>query len=196
MQEGERQYEMAKNAILEAVSDADLNNSDFDRKRIGLYLGESKINLFRKDFSLENSLINKLKETFCFYGENITLSASCATGILTIIKGCQFIKNRLCDVVICGCSETSIHPLYIAGFKNMGVLTKHNPSPFDKNRDGFAVGEGACFVVIESIEKALMRNTGAYCKIDDGASGMYSDKPLSINSYKSMASIVRKATNS
>ncbi|MDR1244974.1 MAG: beta-ketoacyl-[acyl-carrier-protein] synthase family protein [Endomicrobium sp.] len=196
MQESERQYEMAKSAILEAVSDAGLNNSDFDRKRIGLCLGESKINLFRNDFSLENSLINKLKETFCFYGESITLSAACATGILTIIKGCQFIKNRLCDAVICGCSETSIHPLYIAGLKNMGVLTKHTPTPFDKNRDGFAVGEGACFVVIENIEKDLTRNVKAYYEIDGVSNGIYSDNPLSINSYKSMVSIIRKAANS
>jgi 3-oxoacyl-[acyl-carrier-protein] synthase II len=78
----------------------------------------------------------------------------------------------------------------------MGVLTKHNPSPFDKNRDGFAVGEGSCFVVIENIEKALTRNAEAYCEIDGVANGMYSDKPLSISSYKSMASIVRKAANS
>lgn len=196
MQESERQYEMAKSAIWEAVSDAELNNSDFDRKRIGLCLGESKINLFRNDFSLESSLTNKLKEAFCFYGESITLSAACTTGILTIIKGCQLIKNRLCDAVICGCSETSIHPLYIAGFKKMGVLTKHIPSPFDKNRDGFAVGEGACFIVIENIEKALMRNAKVYCEIDGIANGMYSHKPLSISSYKSMADIVRKAVNS
>jgi 3-oxoacyl-[acyl-carrier-protein] synthase II len=40
----------------------------------------------------------------------------------------------------------------------MGVLTKHMPSPFDRNRDGFAIGEGACFVVIENIEEALRRN--------------------------------------
>ncbi|MDR3306285.1 MAG: beta-ketoacyl-[acyl-carrier-protein] synthase family protein [Endomicrobium sp.] len=195
MQESKRQYEMAKTAVLEAVLDADLNNSSFDRKRIGLCLGESKINLFKNDFSLGNSLANKLKETFCFYGESITLSAACATGILTIIKGCQLIKNRLCDAVVCGCSETSIHPLYAAGFKNMGVLTKHNPSPFDKNRDGFAIGEGSCFVVIENIEKSLKGNAKVYCEVAGYSNGIYSDDILATKSRSKIKDIIKKAVN-
>jgi hypothetical protein len=75
MQESEHQYEMAKNAILETILD-----SDFDhRKRIGLCSDESKINLFKNDFSLENSITTKLKETFCLYGKNITLFTAYAT---------------------------------------------------------------------------------------------------------------------
>ncbi|MDR2437572.1 MAG: beta-ketoacyl-[acyl-carrier-protein] synthase family protein [Endomicrobium sp.] len=193
MKESERQYEVAKNAISEAIFDADLNNSNFARKRICICLGESKINLFKNDLSLKNSLISKIKKTFEFYGESETLSAACATGILTIIKGSQLIKNGLCDAAICGCTETSIHPLYIAGFKNMGVLTKHAPSPFDKNRDGFAIGEGACFVIIEDIEKALKRNKKVYCEISGYSNGIYLDNTLVIKSHLKMKDIIKKA---
>jgi 3-oxoacyl-[acyl-carrier-protein] synthase II len=196
MQENERQYEMAKNAISEAISDADLNNSRFNSKRIGLCLGESKINLFRNDFSLKNSLTSKIKKTFELYGESETLSAACATGILTIIKGSQLIKNGLCDTAICGCAETSIHPLYVAGFKNMGVLTKHAPSPFDKNRDGFAIGEGACFIIIENIEKAFKRNKKVYCEISGYSNGIYSDNTLVIKSHSRMKDIIKRAIKS
>jgi 3-oxoacyl-[acyl-carrier-protein] synthase II len=190
---GLRQYEMAKTAVLEAISEANINKSGYDIERIGLCLGENKINLFNKAFSLENSLSSKLKQTFNFYGDSITVSAACATGILTIIKGCQLIKNNLCDAVVCGCAETSIHPLYIAGFKNMGVLTKHTPSPFDKNRDGFAIGEGACFVVIENIEEALKRNKKVYCEIAGYSSSIYSDNTLIIKSHSKMKDIIKIA---
>jgi 3-oxoacyl-[acyl-carrier-protein] synthase II len=191
-----RQYKMAKSAVLEALRESNIKLSGYDRDRIGFCIGESKLNLFNKFSIFENSLLEKLKKTFNFYGESATAAAACSTGILTIIKGCRLIENGLCDAVICGCSETSIHPLYIAGFKNMGVLTKHNPGPFDADRTGFAIGEGACFVVIENIEKALNRNTKIYCTISGFANGIYSDNPLSISSHKKMEYIIKKATNS
>jgi 3-oxoacyl-(acyl-carrier-protein) synthase len=192
MKESERQYEMAKNAISEAILDANLNNLNFTRKKIGLCLGESKINLFNNIFSFKDFLCEKLKKTFNFYGNNSTASAACATGILTIIKGCKLIENNLYNTVICGCAETPIHPLYIAGFKNMGVLTKRAPNPFDKNRDGFAIGEGACFVIIENIEKALKRNKKIYCEISGYSNGIYSDNTLVIKSHSKMKDIIKK----
>jgi 3-oxoacyl-[acyl-carrier-protein] synthase II len=75
----------------------------------------------------------------------------------------------------------------------MGVLTKHVPSPFDKNRDGFAIGEGACFVVIENIEKALKRNTKVYCEITGYSNGMYSNNTLTIKSHSKMKDIIKIA---
>jgi 3-oxoacyl-[acyl-carrier-protein] synthase II len=188
-----RQYEMAKTAIFESLYEAKIEN--IYRTKIGLCVGESKINLFNNIFSFDNSLLKKLRIKFNFQGEVSSISAACATGILTIIQGCKLIENGLCDAVVCGGSETSIHPLYAAGFKNMGVLAKHNPSPFDKNRDGFAIGEGACFIVIENIEKALNRKAKIYCEIGGFANGIYSDKLLSISSHIKMKNIIKKAVN-
>jgi 3-oxoacyl-(acyl-carrier-protein) synthase len=189
-----RQYAMAKFAVCEALLEADLANSGYEQDRIGLCLGESKINLFKNTFDFKNSLYDKLKKTFNFCGNNITVSAACATGILTIMKGYNFIKDGLCDTVICGCAETSIHPLYVAGFKNMRVLTKHAPSPFDKTRDGFAIGEGACFIVIENIEKALEKKTKVYCEIAGYSNGIYSNNTLAIKSHSKMKEIIKRAT--
>lgn len=188
-----RQYEMAKIAILEALREANIGN--IKKNRIGLCVGESKPNLFNRIFNFENLLLEKLKKTFQFHGETSSISATCATGILTIIRACKLIETGSYNAVICGCAETSIHPLYIAGFKNMGVLTKHDPSPFDVNRDGFAIGEGACFVVIENIERALVRKAKIYCEIKGFANGIYSDNPVSISSHIRMKEIIKRAVN-
>jgi 3-oxoacyl-(acyl-carrier-protein) synthase len=188
----ERQYKMAELAIYEALKDANIANS-FCNKKVGFCLGESKLNLFNNPFKY--SLLEKLKQTFCFNGNLSCVSCACATGILTIIQGYKFIKDGVCDVMVCGCSETSIHPLYIAGFKNMGVLTKHMPKPFDKDRDGFAIGEGACFLVIESLKNAIKNNVPIYGKIEHFSNGIYSDKTLSITSHIKMKQIIKKTSS-
>ncbi|MDR1523369.1 MAG: hypothetical protein LBS29_05420 [Endomicrobium sp.] len=189
--DSQKQYKMAILAIREALEDANIANS-FHNKKIGFCLGESKTNLFNKPF--EYSLLKELSKTFHF-NETSCMSAACATGTLTIIQGCKIIENGNCDTVICGCSETSIHPLYIAGFKNMGVLTKHIPSPFDKDRDGFAIGEGACFVVIERLEDAVKNNRKIYAEIESFSNGIYSDNTLSIGSHLKMKQIIKKAVS-
>jgi 3-oxoacyl-[acyl-carrier-protein] synthase II len=191
-----RQYAMAKTAVLEALSQSNMDLSRYSRDRIGFCIGESKPNLFSKFLLPENSLLEKLKKSFNFYGESESLAAACSSGILTIIKGYRLVESKLCDAVICGCCETSIHPLYIAGFKNMRVLAKRPPSPFSANRTGFAIGEGACAVVVENIENALNRNAKIPCAISGFANGIYSDNTLFINSHKKMKHIINKATNS
>ncbi|MDR3071251.1 MAG: beta-ketoacyl-[acyl-carrier-protein] synthase family protein [Endomicrobium sp.] len=195
MQEHLRQYEMAKSAISEALNESCIKSSEYDKSRIGFCVGESKINLFGNILPFKNSLLETLRKTFKFHGSSVTVSAACATGILTIIEGCKLIKNGDCDAVICGSSETSIHPLYIAGFKNIGVLTKHNPSPFDTNRDGFAIGEGACFVIVENIKKALIRRAKVYCEISGFANGICANDTISINSHIKIKDIIKRATN-
>ncbi len=196
MHDNMRQYEMAKTAIFEALQEADIKNSGYKEERIGFCIGESKINLFNRFFTFENALLERLKKNFRFYGTMFAISAACATGPLTITKSCNFIENGLCDAVICGSAETSIHPLYISAFKNMKVLAKHNPTPFDKNRDGFAIAEGACFIIVEDMKKALCRGAKVYCEIKGFSNGIYSNNILSVNSHKKMKDIIKKAVNS
>jgi 3-oxoacyl-(acyl-carrier-protein) synthase len=81
--DNERQYKMAELAIYEALKDANIANSFFNKKT-GLCLGESKLNLFNNPF--EYSLVEKLNRIFHF-NETSCVSAACATGILTIIQG-------------------------------------------------------------------------------------------------------------
>jgi 3-oxoacyl-[acyl-carrier-protein] synthase II len=174
--ESKRQDAMANAAILEALSDAGF--ADF--KNASVVLGESKPNLFK----LRESLPMTAR-----YG----VSAACATGAVAIIKACGLIANGTCKTVICGCAETSLHPLYISAFKKMGVLSKNGHCPFDKNRDGFALGEGAGFIVIENYENALKRGAKIYCEIAGFSCAIFTDNPVNVNSSDKMSEIIKRA---
>jgi 3-oxoacyl-[acyl-carrier-protein] synthase II len=193
MQKDLRQYEMAKTAALEALKDSNLENSKYNKNRIGICIGESKINLFSKVFLFENTLMERLKKNFSFCGYTISISAACATGSLAILEACNSITNGLCDAAICGVSETSIHPLYAAAFKNMGVLSKDFPRPFDKKRSGFAIGEGACFVIVEDMQKAERRNVKIYAEAAGLTCGVFTKNILSINSSEGISAIIKRA---
>ncbi|MDR1941328.1 MAG: hypothetical protein LBQ47_03290 [Endomicrobium sp.] len=165
----------------------------------GLVCGESKLNLFNRNFNFENSLTQQLRRVLRARGqafsETRSISAACATGALAIIKACNLIADELCDTVLCGCAETSIHPLYMAAFKKMGVLSKKGHCPFDKDRDGFAIGEGAVFLLIENMQKAVLRAAKIYGEIAGVSCGIYTDNPVSVSSSKGMEQIIKRALN-
>lgn len=193
MPEELKQTAMAFLAAQEAVFDADLTKSNYPQERIGLAAGESKINLYNKEFFYDHTLPAQLKKTLDIKGITRSFSAACATGTVNIIQGCKMIENDLCDAVICGSAETSIHPLYISSFKNMGVLSKQGVRPFDSQRDGFAIGEGAGFIVVEDMKKALIRGAKIYCEISGFSNGIFTDDILKIESADKMSNIIKKA---
>jgi 3-oxoacyl-(acyl-carrier-protein) synthase len=180
--------------------------------KIGLVLGESKPNLFklRNRNNGEKQLTNK-GHSLGFLSEDLpadngkkfflpylcsVVSAACATGLIALIKACSLIENGDFDAVVCGCSETSLHPLYVSAFKRMGVLSKNGVFPFlHKDRSGFALGEGAGFVVVENYEKARWRGAKIYCVIAGKSYGIYNDNPVKITSSKGMEKIIKKALN-
>ncbi|MDR2191422.1 MAG: hypothetical protein LBO62_00875, partial [Endomicrobium sp.] len=165
IKESERQNAMADAAICEALTDAGLS----DLKNAGLVLGSSKPNLFKRQSATFKSCAAFPVTALSF------VSAACATGAIAIIKARALIADGSCEAVVCGCSETSLHPLYIAAFKKMGVLSKKGHRPFDKDRDGFALGEGAGFIVVENYDKALRRGAKIYCEIAGFACGIFTD---------------------
>jgi len=193
MPETLRQLALAFIAAEEAAKDANLKMSGYEKSRIGFSCGESKPNLFHKNYDFDNGLSEQLKNLLKIEGQMRCVSAACATGTLNIIQGCNMIEEGVCDAVICGTAETSIHPLYVAGFKNMGVLSKKGHCPFDKERDGFSIGEGAGFIVIEDMGKALLRGAKIYCELAGKASGVFSDMQFSVNSSDGMERIIRNA---
>ncbi|MDR1195368.1 MAG: beta-ketoacyl-[acyl-carrier-protein] synthase family protein [Endomicrobium sp.] len=188
-----RQLGMAFIAANEALTQSGLKDSDYHPQRIGLSCGESKQNMFSKNFNLENTFPQQLKKVLNVSGESRSSAAACATGALNIIQGCRMIEEDVCDAVICGGAETSVHPLYIAAFRNMGALSKQGVRPFDKNRDGFAIGEGAGFIVLEDIKKATLRGAKVYCEIAGFSNGIFSDNLLNIKSCEKMAAIIKNA---
>jgi 3-oxoacyl-(acyl-carrier-protein) synthase len=106
-----------------------------------------------------------IAERYDTQGPVHTTVAACSTGTLAIIRGAQYIADGDADRAICGSADASLVPLWFAAFERMGVLARphelHGPEyacrPFDKNRNGFAVGEGAAVLVLESASAARSR---------------------------------------
>lgn len=95
---------------------------------------------------------------------------ACATASNTIGEAFRNIKNGFCDVIIAGGAESSITPLGVAGFISLTALSTSEDKarasiPFDKERDGFVMGEGAGILILESLEHALKRNAKIYGEI-------------------------------
>ena len=96
--------------------------------------------------------------------------AACATGLMSLVRAAELIESSVCDVVVAGSSDASLTPAVVASFRKLGVLSKghDNPEsairPFDKNRDGFFVGEGAGVFVLESEHHARQRGATPYAE--------------------------------
>ena len=94
--------------------------------------------------------------------------SACASGSEAIAMGLDIIRSGRADVVVCGGSEAVIHPLPMAAFAAMRALSANHDDPeaasrpFDKQRDGFVLGEGAALVVLESAEHAAARGATVY----------------------------------
>lgn len=91
--------------------------------------------------------------------------AACATGIWAIAQGFELIQTGQCQQVIAGAVEAPITPLTLAGFRQMGALAKTGAYPFDRYREGLALGEGAAVLVMESAELAKQRSAKVYGQI-------------------------------
>ncbi|MCB4792513.1 MAG: beta-ketoacyl-[acyl-carrier-protein] synthase family protein [Elusimicrobia bacterium] len=129
-------------------------------------LATSKSNELRfSDIFLQSTVNEQLCRIFKLQGPTRNIVAACATGTDSVILGAEWIKHGICDMVLAGSCESSFHPLYIAGFKQMGVLAKNKVCPFDKEREGFAVGEGAGILVLERKDRALLRGARIYGEI-------------------------------
>ena len=103
-------------------------------------------------------------------GESIAMVTACASGTHCVGESFRMIKNGYQDVVIAGGTEATITPIGIAGFTNIKALSqatdKNRASiPFDKERNGFVMGEGAGIVILEELEHALKRNAKIYAEV-------------------------------
>ncbi|MCP2729459.1 beta-ketoacyl-ACP synthase [Limnofasciculus baicalensis] len=91
--------------------------------------------------------------------------AACATGIWALARGFELIQNGECQQVIAGAVEAPITPLTLAGFDKMGALAKTGLYPFDRQREGLVLGEGAAVLVLESAELAKSRGVPIYGRV-------------------------------
>lgn len=123
-----------------------------------------KISSYLKSY-IGSSVSEIVADNFKFEGPRLNYPSACATGLVSIIAGCNLIKDGVADVVLAGSSEASIHPLIISGFDQIKVISKEPSRPFHKNRDGFNIGEGCAVFVLESFENARKRGANIIAEI-------------------------------
>jgi 3-oxoacyl-(acyl-carrier-protein) synthase len=119
-----------------------------------------------------NTSCASVAQHYDFRGPRLSNSTACASGTIAILKAVRSIRDGQCDIAIAGSSE-AIHPLFAAGFHNMRVLADHeDPTqacrPFDANRSGFVMGEGAAMFVLERLDHALARRAAIYAEVLGG----------------------------
>jgi 3-oxoacyl-[acyl-carrier-protein] synthase II len=112
-------------------------------------------------------------------GPVMTQTAACATSVIAFHDALRLIASGECDVVLAGGSEATVWPIGVAALANMGALSRRNDEPerasrpFDRDRDGFVLGEGGGVVVVESLAHALDRGAAPIAEILGG--GMTAD---------------------
>jgi 3-oxoacyl-[acyl-carrier-protein] synthase II len=108
---------------------------------------------------------------FGLRGYSNTIGGGCAVGSDSVGYAFHTIRNNLAEVMVTGASEAPIAPLTFGAFSLIGALSKRNGDPtrasrpFDKERDGFVMGEGAGVLILEDLEHALRRNAPIYAEI-------------------------------
>ncbi|WP_430418698.1 beta-ketoacyl-ACP synthase II [Phenylobacterium sp.] len=177
----------------EAVKDAGwLPEDDEGRERTGVLLGsgigglgtiaETAIELHERGprkvspFFIPSALINlisgQVSIRYGYKGPNHAVVTACATGAHAIGDAARLIKYGDADVMICGGAEASVVPVGIAGFiacRAMATAFNDTPEkgsrPYDKDRDGFVMGEGAAVLVLEELEHAKARGAKIYAEV-------------------------------
>ena len=104
-----------------------------------------------------------------------TVVSACASGTEAIANAYEHLQQGLADIVVAGGTEAVVHPLPIAAFSSMQALSKRNDDPaaasrpYDVDRDGFVLGEGAAAIVLETKEHALARGARIYAELAGGS---------------------------
>jgi 3-oxoacyl-[acyl-carrier-protein] synthase II len=124
--------------------------------------GPSKVGPFLVPMMMANATAALVGIRHGFTGPNLAVATACATGANAIGEGARYIRDGMADVVVAGGVEACVTPVTMAAFARMGALSR-NPDPavasrpFDDERDGFVMGEGAAFLVLEPWERAVAR---------------------------------------
>lgn len=125
------------------------------------------------------SAADRVVERWNLQGPRIAPIAACATGLIAAIQGADLIRRGACDVALVGAADASLDPLVLGAFRRMGVLARvaegEDPAravrPWDLDRSGFLVGEGAAVLVLEREDQAKARGALPYCEFAGGAFG-------------------------
>ena len=133
--------------------------------------GPERISPFLVPMMLPDSASGQVAIQFGLKGPNLCPVSACATGTNAIGEAAEWVRRNACDVVLAGSSESAMVAIAAAGFNNMTAISTRNDSPetasrpFDKNRDGFVMGEGAAVLVLEELNHALARGAKIYAEV-------------------------------
>ncbi len=134
--------------------------------------GPGKVSPFAVPMIMPNAASGNVALKYGLQGPANAVMSACATGLDSIIGAYDKIVLGKAKVMLTGGAEASLTPMVIAGFANMGALTRKyndNPTagsrPFDRDRDGFVFSEGAAVLVLEELEHALQRRARIYAEI-------------------------------
>lgn len=179
-------------AALEAMADSGLvSGENIDPDRLSVLVGSGiggimtlesearkaaekgtvlRVSPFLVPSVIGNILAGNIAITCHATGSCLGIVTACATGTQAIGEAARNIKHGYTDAVIAGASEAPFAPVCFSGFANMTALsTKEDPNrcsiPFDKERDGFVMGEGAGIVILEEYERAVARGARIYAEV-------------------------------
>lgn len=142
-----------------------------EQVKVSYELGPTRVSPFLVPMMLLDSAAAMTAIYLGVRGLNMAVSTACATGTNAVGEASEIIRRGSADVILAGGSDAVIIPIAMAGLSNMGALSKRNDDPqrasrpFDLNRDGFVMGEGAAVMVLEELEFAQARGAQILAEI-------------------------------
>ena len=133
--------------------------------------GSRRVSALMVPMMMPNAGAGELAIRYGLHGLAMSLNSACATGTNAIGEGTERIRRGAAEIVICGGGESVMHPLTAAALSNMGAVSRRNDDPgrasrpFDADRDGFVIGEGAGVLILESLEHAQGRGVHIYAEV-------------------------------
>ncbi len=178
-------------AGIDAFKDSGIEVTDANRERVGVNIGSGigglpliedthtvytadgprKISPFFIPGSIINMISGNLSIMYGLQGPNLAVVTACSTGTHAIGESARMIEYGDADVMIAGGAEATVSPLAVGGFAAARALSTRNDDPaaasrpWDKDRDGFVLGEGAGVLVLEEYEHAKARGARIYCEL-------------------------------
>lgn len=186
----DRFIQLGVSAALQAIQQSQLDVTNTPAEKIGVTLSSGigglpmienqheilrerpdRVSPFFIPATIANLLAGQISIMKGFKGPNHCIVSACSSSAHAIGEAARLIERGDCEAVVAGGAEAAISPLGIQGFASMRALSSRNDAPekasrpFDKDRDGFVMGEGGAVVVLESLENALRRGAKIYGEV-------------------------------